>query len=97
MLGQPSVEIEIVILLGPHHPGKRLTMDATFVLAQLLRSDAVIKLVGIRETAVEYLIKGIECVGWSASRSAANAQPCFLPRELPAHNARRLWFRSSPD
>ena len=34
MLIQPSVEIEIVILLGPQHPRERLAMDATLVFAQ---------------------------------------------------------------
>ena len=51
MLVQPSVEIEVVVLLGPQHSGQCLAVYATFVLAQRTRRDAVIKLVRLGDDA----------------------------------------------
>ena len=97
MLGQPPVEIEIVILLGPEHPGQRLAVDATFILAQFLRSDALIEFVGVGKAACKDLIEGRRMRYSPAWRSIVNARPCFLLLELPARNGLQLWFLSSRD
>src|SRR5215471_426244 len=53
MLDEPAVQIKVVVLFAPQHSCHCLTMYATFVLAEVMGSDAVIKFVSIRQTSCE--------------------------------------------
>ena len=99
MLLQPTVEIEVVVLLAPQHSGQRLAVHATFVLAQRARGDPVIKLVRVSEARGKDLVKRVECVGcWLCTQS----QPYDLAatrRHLQAivggrFRARLVWIHS---
>src|SRR5206468_10613126 len=63
MLLQPLVQIEVVILLAPEHPGQRLAVYAAFILGERTRGDPIIELVRIREAGDECLVKCVEKVG----------------------------------
>ena len=53
VLLQPAVEVEVVVLLRPEHPGERLAVDAALVLAERARRDALVELVGVGEPLPE--------------------------------------------
>ena len=75
MLLQPLVQIEVVILLAPEHPGQRLAVYAAFILGERTRGDPIIELVRIREAGDECLVKSVERVG---RRFQTQAQPYDL-------------------
>src|SRR5215472_4429394 len=62
MLLQPSVDVKIVILLGPQHARDGLPMHALFILAKILRSYAFIELVCVSKSAGKDLIEIPETV-----------------------------------
>ena len=96
MLAQPFVEIEVVILLGPKHPGQRLAVDTTFIFAQDPSGDSVVELVGFRQTSSKYLVKRLECIRCWLERSGANVQPCCLlpePVSTVMRSSLRACFR----
>lgn len=47
VLGQPSLDVEVVVLLAPQHPGQRLPHQAALVLAHAVRDDVLVEGVGL--------------------------------------------------
>src|SRR5258705_182332 len=75
MLLQPAVEVEIVVLLAPQHPGQSLAVHAAFILTQRMGSDSVVKFVGIGQASSKYLVERSEGVDWWFR---TQAQPDYL-------------------
>jgi hypothetical protein len=48
VLGQPALDVEVVVLLAPQHPGQRLPDQPSFVGRGVGGGDAVVELVGLR-------------------------------------------------
>src|SRR5215472_14142356 len=67
---QPLVEVEIVILFRPQHSGERLPVHTLFVLAQILRRNAIVEFVCIGQTLGKNRIEVRERI-----RSGLAAQP----------------------
>src|SRR6266481_3437936 len=61
---EPTVEVEIVVLLAPQHPGQSLAVHAAFILTQRMRGDSVVEFVGIGQASSKYLVERSEGVGW---------------------------------
>src|SRR5262245_34669446 len=62
VLAEPLLEIEVVVLLAPEHPGEGLAMDKPRVVAERARRDTSVELVGIRDTAGEHPVEIAEAV-----------------------------------
>ena len=71
----PTVEVEIVVLLAPQHPGQSLAVHAAFILTQRMRGDSVVEFVGIGQASSKYLVERSEGVGWWFR---TQAQPDYL-------------------
>ncbi len=56
VLFEPRVEIEVVVLLAPEHPGEGLAHDVRLVGAGLGRRDRPVELVGIGDARREHLV-----------------------------------------
>ena len=57
VLGQPLLQVEVVELLAPQHPGERLAMDAALVFGQRRRRDARVELVRVRQAIGKRLVE----------------------------------------
>src|SRR5690348_8536513 len=62
VLIEPSIHIEMVVLLGPQHSSQRLTVDAPFILAQRTRRDSRIEFVRIGNPGRKDLIESSKSV-----------------------------------
>src|SRR5579863_2256354 len=57
MFFQPFVQVEVVVLFAPKHPGQRLTMHCSFVFAQRRWSNSIVKLVRLCKAGSKGLIE----------------------------------------
>ena len=62
VLLEPSIHIEVVVLLAPQHARQRLAVHPALVLAQRLRRDPLVELVGVGDPALECLLEAAEGV-----------------------------------
>src|SRR5690349_15000894 len=70
---QPSVKIEIVVLLAPQHAGQGLAVHSPFILAQRSWGDPLVELVGFGKAGSEYLVERSEGIGgWFRAQSQAD-------------------------
>ena len=68
VLLEPSIQIEVVVLLAPEHARQRLAVHAPFVLAQRRRRNPVVELVGVGDPAVEDLLETAKGIGGPGRR-----------------------------
>ena len=67
VLRQPAIEVEVVVLLRPEHSGQRLADHPVLVLAEHVRRDAVVELVGLAQPVGEDTVElrtGCRCEPW---------------------------------
>ena len=57
VLLQPSIQIEVVVLLAPEHARQRLAVHPPFILVQRVRRNPIVELVGVGDPALEYLLE----------------------------------------
>jgi hypothetical protein len=57
VLLEPAVEVEVVVLLRPQHPGEGLAVDAALVFAQRAGRDPVVELVGVGHALSQRLLE----------------------------------------
>ncbi len=98
VLLQPAVDVEVVVLLRPEHPGERLAVDPALVLAERAGRDPLVELVGVGEPLPERLLEG-RAEGRSAGRAVGEAELDELDTRPPARRGRsapRPSSRSSP-
>jgi hypothetical protein len=57
VLLQPSIQIEVVVLLAPQHAGQRLAMHPALIVGQRRRRDPLVEFVGVSDPALERLLE----------------------------------------
>ena len=63
MLLQPPVQVEVVVLFAPQHPGQCLAVHTPFVFAQRRWSNPIVELVRLCKASRQCLIECNEGVG----------------------------------
>ena len=62
VLAQPVLQVEEVELLGPEHARQRLAVNPALILAQRLRGDPVVELVGLGDAPRQSRRESAKCV-----------------------------------
>ena len=57
MLLEPSIQVEVVVLLAPQHAGQRLAMHPALIVGERLRRDPLVEFVGVGDPALERLLE----------------------------------------
>ena len=74
-LGQPAVDVVVVELLPPQHPGERLPHDARPVLGQALGDHPGVEVVRLAPSRVDDRVEGLRRRGRELGRRAGPARP----------------------
>src|SRR5271169_5363575 len=74
MFREPFVQVEEEKLLGPQHPGQRLSHYKGLVFADALRRDGSIELVGLTLTSLHGFSKALKRIAYSSRRQVTQPQ-----------------------
>jgi hypothetical protein len=60
VLGQPELQVEVIVLLAPEHPRQRLAVHPALVFAESAGRDPVVEFVRVSDAALEDLLEALE-------------------------------------
>ena len=68
VLLQPSLQIEVVVLLAPQHARQRLAVHPALIFVQRGRRDPLVEFVGVGDPAFEHLLEAAEGIVYPGGR-----------------------------